>query len=101
MRCYSILVGARNSRRTFSRRDDALVRNVTLRHFPTGFTILHSAGAGYDPQRRRFVMEQSRQILVSTDSAPKVRRCARALAAALQQYEVLVVTLGRAYRTRP
>ena len=97
MRCYSLLLGARNARRTFSAKDDAQVRAVTLRHFPTGFTILSSLGAGYDPTRRRFRLEQSRQILVATSSAAKVRRYAEALAAALHQHELMVVELGKAY----
>jgi hypothetical protein len=101
MRCYSLLLGARNARRTFSRNDDARVRAITLRHFPTGFTILNSAGAGYDPARRRFIMEQSRQILVCSSSVRRLRRWARELAAALNQHELLVVELGRGFIVRP
>lgn len=101
MRCYSLLLGARNPRRTFSRRDDALVRDLTRRHFPTGFTILNCTGAGYDPLRRRFVLEQSRQILVSAVSAAKVRRYARALATALNQHELLMIEFGRARSIKP
>jgi hypothetical protein len=100
MRCYSLLLGARNARRTFSKEDDAQVRAITLRHFPTGFTILNSAGAGYDPARRRFVTEQSRQILVCGTSIRRLRRWAAELAAALRQHELLVVELGRGFLFR-
>jgi hypothetical protein len=101
MRCYSLLLGARNARRSFSKADDAQVRAITLRHFPTGFTILNCAGAGYDPARRRFIMEQSRQILVCTSSTRRLRQWAGELAKALNQRELLVVEMGRGFVVRP
>jgi hypothetical protein len=101
MPCYSLLLGARNARRTFTKDDDARVRAITLRHFPTGFTILNCVGAGYDPARRRFVMEQSRQILVCTASMRRLRRWASELASALRQHELLVIQLGRGFVIKP
>jgi hypothetical protein len=99
VRCYSLLPGARNARRTFPKEDDAQVRAITLRHFPTGFTILNRAGAGCDPARRRFVTEQSRQILTCGPSIRQLRRWAAELAA-LRQHELLVVESGRDFLFR-
>jgi hypothetical protein len=94
---YSVLLGARNAQRTFSKADDAQVQAITLRHFPTGFTILNCAGAGYDPARRRFAMEESRQILVSASSRRPIKTWAVELAGALRQRELLVIELGRGF----
>lgn len=101
MKCYSLLLGARNTPargKRFSRKDDALIREITFRHFPNGFTILNADGGWYDPQERAFVEEESRQLLVCTDRAPALRLWCAELAAALQQDELLVVEVGRAVR---
>ena len=45
MKSWSLLIGARRLRakaRRFSRADDRLIQEITTRHFPTGFTILHA-----------------------------------------------------------
>ena len=96
MRCYSLLLGARNPRRVFTAKDDQLVRSLTRDHFPAGFTIVNGTGTGYDSAKRRFVTEQSRQILVTAASVRPVRTLAKALADALHQYELLLIELGRA-----
>lgn len=104
MRGYALFVGARNrkaGRRSFSRADDARVRAITRRHFPEGFTLLHATGAGYDPASGRFVLEESRQLLVQCRSPRRLRAWSNELAAALEQHELLVVTLGAARIIRP
>jgi len=102
-KCYSLLLGARNTPargKRFSRADDALIRAITLRHFPSGFTVLNADGGWYDPQRSRFVREESRQILVSTDRRSGLRAWAQELAVALRQDELLVIEVGAAFRFR-
>jgi len=99
MTCYSLLLGARNTPahgKRFSAADDALIRDITFRHFPAGFTILNADGGWFDPNTRTFLQEESRQILVCTDSVIALRRWCIALARALQQKELLVVEVGRA-----
>ena len=98
-RCYSLLLGARHTvarGKKFSRRDDATIRALTFRHFPDGFTVLNADGGWYDPAQRRFIAEESRQILVCTKSSAAVRRWCAALGRALQQKELLVVEMGPA-----
>jgi hypothetical protein len=76
MKLFSVLLGARNtpaSGRAFTRKDDRLLRTLTSRHFPDGFTILNADGGWYDPDKARFVEEQSRQILVGTDDRRQLR----------------------------
>jgi hypothetical protein len=103
MKCYSLLVGARNvgsGRRTFSAADEARIRDITFRSFPNGFTILNADGGWFDPASRRFVRERSRQILVCTDRPRTVWAWCRNLMRTLGQQEMLVVELGRARTIR-
>jgi hypothetical protein len=99
MKCYSVMLGAgrlRSGARTFSRSDEALIREITTRHFPKGFTILNAEGGWFDPSRAKFIKEASRQILICTGKARRVQRWGRELGAALRQKELLVVELGAA-----
>ena len=99
MKCYSLLLGARNTPaagKRFSRRDEAFIREITARHFPDGFTILNAKGAWYDRERRVFVEEESRQILITTNQLKKLRAWSRELGEALRQKELLIVELGGA-----
>jgi hypothetical protein len=104
--CYSLILGARNTPaagRAFSRRDDELIREITLRHFADGFTILNADGGWFDPIRGKFIEEESRQILVCPTRRAQLRRWCDELAVALNQKELLVVEVGCAvaYRPRP
>lgn len=99
MKCYSLLLGARNTPghgKRFSAGDEALIRDITFRHFPNGFTILNADGGWFDPAQARFIEEDSRQILVCTGDRTRLRRWCIALASALQQDELLVVEEGPA-----
>lgn len=99
MKCFSLLLGARNTPSggsRFRRKDDALIRAVTFRHFPSGFTILKSLGGWFDPDAKKFRKEESRQILVCAPDRARLRPWCRALAEALQQKEFLLVELGPA-----
>lgn len=100
-RMWSLLIGARHVRpglRRFSRADDRLLQRMTAQHFPRGYTILEARGGWYDPDARRFVREDSRQVLVTSDSAQTVARWASALGVALRQKEMLVLSFGRPRR---
>lgn len=102
-RCFSLLLGARNTPargKRFAPEDDAQIREITIAHFPDGFTILNADGGWFDPQRKRFVKEESRQILVCTNDRAALRRWCQALAQALQQDELLVVEEGPAVTFR-
>ena len=94
--CWSILIGARRvgSRRTFSRADDQRLQTVTADHFPAGYTILEATGGWFDSSIRKFVREDSRQILVTSCSVRAVRAWAQALGVALLQKELLLVKVG-------
>ena len=99
MKCFSVLLGARNTPaagKDFSKADDELIREITFRHFPNGFTILNADGGWFDPKRREFIAEESRQILVCTQRRADLRNWCRELGAALQQKELLVVEIGPA-----
>lgn len=102
MRCYSLMIGARNrpGRRRFSPAADATLQQVTGRHFPGGFTIIHAAGGWFDPDRRKFVREESRQVLVAAARPARLRAWCAELAAALRQEELIVWELGRLRRFR-
>lgn len=103
MKCYSLILGARNSAaRQFSRADERRVRDITARHFPEGFTILNADGGWFDPARGKFVREASRQILVCAPSLRRLRPWCRELGRALRQKELMVVELGPAtlFQTR-
>jgi hypothetical protein len=77
-----------------------LIRRITQRHFPEGFTILEASGGWFDPGTKRFVVEESRQILVCAPNRRLAPWC-RELAQAFRQQELLVVELGPARRFRP
>jgi hypothetical protein len=103
MKCFSLLLGARNVGKggwRFSPRDEAQIRAITARHFPEGFTILAAAGGWFDPRRRRFIHESSREILVCAAGRSRLRSWCAELGAALQQRELLVVELGPAFTFR-
>jgi hypothetical protein len=103
MKCYSLLLGARNTPahgKRFTRADDAQIRAITFRHFPDGFTVLNADGGWFDPAERRFVKEESRQILICTEKHAQLRRWCSELADALQQDELLVVEVGAAVTFR-
>lgn len=103
MKCYSLLLGARNTPshgKRFSRSDDAQIRDITCRHFPDGFTILNADGGWFDPAARKFVKEESRQILICTEKAGALRGWCAELAHGLQQDELLVVEVGAAVSFR-
>jgi hypothetical protein len=102
MKCFSLLLGARHTGTDgtrFRASDDRRIREITRSHFPGGFTILAAQGGWYDPEARRFVEEESRQILVCAPSRRLAAWC-RDLAHALKQEELLVVELGRARKFR-
>lgn len=104
LKCYSLLLGARNTPaagRRFSRADDRSIRDITVRHFPIGFTILHANGGWFDPARGKFVEEESRQVLVCPTRRGQLRRWCDELATALHQDELLVMEIGRATAFRP
>jgi hypothetical protein len=97
MHCFSLILGARNTPaagRRFSRSDDEMIRELTARHFPDGFTILNADGGWFDPERRTFVEEAARQILICTADRRALGAWCAALASALHQRELLVVELG-------
>jgi hypothetical protein len=104
MRCFSLLLGARNtgsSNGRFLRRDSARVQLITARHFPKGFTVLKSSGAWYDPQSKRFQIEDSRQIIICGATLVAIRNWALELAEALSQKELIVMESGIARPIRP
>jgi hypothetical protein len=102
-KCFSLLLGARNTKaagRSFSRRDEALIREITFRHFPDGFTILNAEGGWFDPDRKQFIEEHARQILVNASSRAQLRAWCDDLAVALGQRELLVVEVGPTHAFR-
>lgn len=97
MHCFSLILGARNTPaagRRFSKLDDEMLRELTARHFPDGFTILNADGGWFDPERRTFVEEAARQVLICTSDRQALGAWCAALARALHQKELLVVELG-------
>lgn len=102
-RCWSLLVGSRHFGRTgrFTRTDDLRLQHITAAYFPAGYTILNASGGWYDPTKKRFIREDSRQVLVCTDDRRAVKRWARELGHALQQQELLLVEGGRATTLSP
>jgi hypothetical protein len=97
--CYSLLLGARNTPaagKHFTASDNERIHAITFRHFPDGFTILDATGGWFDPNRRKFVEEDSRQILVCARSLRALRPWCDELGAALKQQELLIVELGPA-----
>jgi hypothetical protein len=98
-KCFSLLLGARNTPAAgthFTRADDEQIRALTCRHFSNGFTILNASGGWFDPIRKQFVEEDSRQILVCAPGIRTLRRWLADLARALKQKELLVIELGPA-----
>jgi hypothetical protein len=98
MKCFSLLLGARNtpaSQARFTLADEELLRAITFRHFPDGFTVLNADGGWFDPRQRKFVEEESRQIIVCAPSRRPLRAWLDELAAALKQSELIVVEMGR------
>ena len=71
-----------------------MIRELTAHHFPDGFTILNAEGGWYDTERRIFVEEAARQILICTADLRELKAWCAALAGALRQKELLVVELG-------
>jgi hypothetical protein len=103
MKCFSLILGARNTPaagRHFSRADDQRIRDLTFRHFPGGFTILNADGGWFDPVRKAFLEEESRQILVAARRRADLRPWAAELAGTLQQKELFIVEIGPAYSFR-
>lgn len=100
--CWSILIGARRigSRRSFTADDELRLQAITADHFPNGYTILEAKGGWFDPTSRRFVREDSRQILVTSASFPAVKTWAIALGSALRQKEIILVKVGNTRRIR-
>ena len=108
MRCFSLLLGARNTpsaEARFQPGDEELLREITARHFPDGFTVLNAQGGWFDPQQRAFIEEESRQIIVCAPSRRPLRAWLEELALALHQRKLIVVEHGRAaeftFRPRP
>jgi hypothetical protein len=98
-KCFSLLLGARNTPAAgqhFSAADDELIRAMTFRHFPGGFTILNASGGWFDPVKQKFVEEDSRQLLVCASGIRALRPWLEELAGALKQRELLVIELGPA-----
>ena len=99
LNCYSLILGARNTPskgRKFLKRDETLIRTLTAAHFPDGFTILSADGGWFDPAKKTFVEEESRQILVCAKNKAALRTWCGELGRALKQKELLVVELGKA-----
>jgi hypothetical protein len=99
MKCFSVTLGARNTptgASRFSRQDETMVRKITARHFPTGFTILNARGGWFDAKKQRFRKEESRQILVCATQAKAVLPWCSDLRRYLGQEAVLLIELGRA-----
>jgi hypothetical protein len=99
MKCFSLLLGARNTPAAtsrFSAADEEQLRMVTFRHFPDGFTILNADGGWFDPVKKAFIKEQSRQILICTSEPRKLAAWCEELRTALKQDELLVIELGHA-----
>jgi hypothetical protein len=102
-KCFSLLLGARNTPsagKHFTPADDEQIRSLTFRHFPAGFTILNASGGWFDPTHKRFVEEDSRQILVCTSDVRSLRPWLDDLASALQQNELLLIELGKSVTYR-
>lgn len=99
-RCWSLLLGSHRlgSRSVFRRADEQLIQRLTAEYFPAGYTILAAKGGWYDAATRAFIRESTRQILVTTPDAARVRRWARALGQALRQKETLLIAQGSVQR---
>lgn len=103
MKSYSLLLGAKNSTgngKRFSRRDDARLCRITQRYFKNGFTIQNAQGGWFDVVAKRFVREESRQIIVCAESRAPLRAWCRELIQAFGQEELLLIALGPPIRVR-
>jgi hypothetical protein len=99
LKCFSLLLGARNTPsagKHFAPADDERIRALTFRHFANGFTILNASGGWFDPVQKKFVEEDSRQIMVCATGIRSLRPWLSDLAATLKQKELLVIELGPA-----
>jgi hypothetical protein len=103
VKCFSLFVGSRNfagATRRFTRRDDELIRAITFRYFPEGFTVINADGGWFDPSRKKFVEEESRQIYVCARTKRGLRPWQEKIRRALHQRECLLVELGPAHSIR-
>jgi hypothetical protein len=98
MKAYSLLVGARNKQRRFSRRDEGLLKTVTARYFPAGFTILDASGAWFEGGKTSIRREQARQVLVCTSRPRQLKPWCLEVGRVFAQKEVLLLELGEARR---
>lgn len=96
---YAVMIGVREDP-GLSRTDDRVIQEITCRHFPDGFTITEARGGWWDPARRKFIRERSRQIQVRSGDGRSVLAWVRALGRRLRQKEILLVKTGLA-RTVP
>jgi hypothetical protein len=97
MKCFSLTIGSRNTPKAaakFSQRDDRTIQKVTTRYFPNGSTILKASGFWFDPVAKKFVSEESRQILVCALKKRELQGWYRDLCYALQQKSLMLVKLG-------
>ncbi|HYP16670.1 MAG TPA: DUF3574 domain-containing protein [Opitutus sp.] len=103
MKCFSLLLGARNTPAAaarFAPADEELVRSITFRHFPDGFTMLRAEGGWFDPAQGAFVEEESRQVIVCAPSRRPLRPWLEELAVAMKQDELIVVDHGQSVKFR-
>jgi len=96
--CFSVFIGA--SRPRFSAGREAMLREITERHFPDGASIVHAKGRWFDPERKAFVSEEARQVLVCASSRKALAPWCAELASALDQKEFMIVQLGNAFSFR-
>jgi len=97
MNCYSLTIGSRNTRAAaakFSVRDDETIRKITRRYFPLGSTILNANGTWFDPKKKAFVKEESRQILVCASDRRELKGWYNQICFAMQQKSLMLVELG-------
>lgn len=101
MKCYSIILGARNTRSKHISRDDEIrIQQITARYFPGGFSILNVKGGWFDPVANRFIREEARQLWICTTRHKVLRQWVKELGRALRQREIIVMEFGRARRQR-
>jgi hypothetical protein len=100
MKSYSLLVGSNNRRGYFARGDERQLREITARHFPTGFTILNAKGSWYDATSRTYRNEEAREVVICTGNTAtaRVHAWCRELGRALRQKELLLIEVGRVRR---
>lgn len=94
---WSLIVSSID-RRGFGAANERLVHEITRKHFPDGYSVVHLQGGWYDPAAQSFVREQSRQIMVRSSSRLFATRWARELGNALHQREVVLLRMGSAVR---